>query len=313
MTTVYPQRAVDESIDLRDIAPAMPITRTHREALSRCAGGGVLGEDHVGAYARHLRHRRQSPQTIAKRAGHLRMVELVAGPLLELTTGELERFIDTRRGRYGRPLGDSAHASWVTTLRGFYRWAVERGLTDHDPAAAIAKPRVSPGLPRPIPEPEYQAAIAQAAPMMRAWLLLGGYAGLRCGEIARLEGEHVDHAGGVLRIHGKGDKWRTVPAHRRVLAALETAPRRGPVFRRPSDGGPFRHWQVSHMGAAHLHACGSAASMHQLRHRFATRLYELTGDLALVAELLGHANVNTSRIYARLSDRRRRDAIDGLE
>ncbi len=36
---------------------------------------------------------------------------------------------------------------------------------------------------------------------------------------------------------------------------------------------------------------------HMLRHTFATLLYKKQKDLVLVQEALGHANLNTSRIY----------------
>ncbi len=50
-------------------------------------------------------------------------------------------------------------------------------------------------------------------------------------------------------------------------------------------------------------------SPHKLRSTYATRLYEETQDIYLVAEALGHADVNTTRKhYAAMSDARRREA-----
>ena len=43
-------------------------------------------------------------------------------------------------------------------------------------------------------------------------------------------------------------------------------------------------------------------SLHSLRHTFATRLYEKTGDLHLVQRALGHRQITTTEIYARVSD-----------
>ena len=42
--------------------------------------------------------------------------------------------------------------------------------------------------------------------------------------------------------------------------------------------------------------------MHSLRHAFATRLYQKTGDLYLVQRALGHRQITTTEIYARVSD-----------
>ena len=39
---------------------------------------------------------------------------------------------------------------------------------------------------------------------------------------------------------------------------------------------------------------------HSFRHAYATRMYQVTHDLALVQDLLGHANPSTTRIYAQI-------------
>jgi site-specific recombinase XerD len=49
---------------------------------------------------------------------------------------------------------------------------------------------------------------------------------------------------------------------------------------------------------------------HVLRHTFATRLVRGGTDLVIVAELLGHARLETTRAYSRPT---RQDAIDALE
>jgi integrase/recombinase XerC len=43
-------------------------------------------------------------------------------------------------------------------------------------------------------------------------------------------------------------------------------------------------------------------SLHSLRHTFATRLYEKTGDLHLVQRALGHRQITTTEVYARVGD-----------
>ena len=50
-------------------------------------------------------------------------------------------------------------------------------------------------------------------------------------------------------------------------------------------------------------------SPHKLRSTFGTSLYQETGDIYLVADVLGHADVNTTkRHYASMSDARKREA-----
>jgi site-specific recombinase XerD len=51
-------------------------------------------------------------------------------------------------------------------------------------------------------------------------------------------------------------------------------------------------------------------SVHSLRHTFATRLYRKTGDLYLVQRALGHRQITTTEIYARMSDDKLRSALE---
>lgn len=54
-------------------------------------------------------------------------------------------------------------------------------------------------------------------------------------------------------------------------------------------------------------------SPHKLRSTYATRLYHETEDIYLVADALGHADVNTTRRhYAAMSDERRREAAQNV-
>lgn len=51
-------------------------------------------------------------------------------------------------------------------------------------------------------------------------------------------------------------------------------------------------------------------SPHKLRSTFGTNLYNETGDIYLVADILGHSDVNTTRKhYAAMSEKRRREAV----
>ena len=54
------------------------------------------------------------------------------------------------------------------------------------------------------------------------------------------------------------------------------------------------------------------ARLHDLRHTFATNLCEKGVSVDVVSKLLGHSNIQTTLIYARVSDRRLSQAIDLL-
>jgi integrase len=63
----------------------------------------------------------------------------------------------------------------------------------------------------------------------------------------------------------------------------------------------------------YLRASGVNATAHQLRHRFATALYEASGgDLLVTQQMLGHASPSTTAIYAAWSPDRAASAIAKL-
>jgi integrase/recombinase XerD len=52
---------------------------------------------------------------------------------------------------------------------------------------------------------------------------------------------------------------------------------------------------------------------HMLRHSFATKLYQTSKDLILVQEALGHADLNTSRIYTHFDKDRLKTAASAMD
>ncbi len=115
--------------------------------------------------------------------------------------------------------------------------------------------------------------------------------------------------------HGKGNKDRIVPMCDRVLSELQTygVPQRGPLFPR-LDGRPGA-WtgpRVSMVANLYLHDQGIADTLHSLRHRFATRCQAETGNLLVVATLLGHENPATTMLYAQYDNRAGYEAVQAL-
>lgn len=262
---------------------------------------------YLRGYIRHLQRRHLATSTIDRYSTDLTAFRrwLDGRPVTEVATDDIERFLDARK------LGARARYRWLSELSGFYRWLVDEGHAANDPTARISRPHVGRTIPRPISDDDLARALDVAEPTMRAWLALAAYAGLRCIEIARLQGE--DYHGGRLRVLGKGSKERIVPVHPFLADVLRRSPAqgRGPMWRR-SNGQPVSASQVSHDVAGFLSAIGVNATAHSLRHWAGTNAYAATRDLRAVGDFLGHAHTDTTAGYTALVPGSVDEAVDGL-
>jgi site-specific recombinase XerD len=132
-------------------------------------------------------------------------------------------------------------------------------------------------------------------------------AGLRLGEVIRLRVTDIDSARMVIHVRcAKGRKDRLVPLSAVLLGLLRDYWRQY----RPSDllfpgrhqGKPLNHGSVQRLFRRYLHATGitKKASMHTLRHSYATHLLESGTDLATLQKLLGHSQLSTTLRYIHL-------------
>ena len=260
----------------------------------------------IERHATWMRRRGLCEATIQRRVQSLAVFDRKVG-LVEAMPEQIEAFLDERK------LGTKARYGWVSHLHQFYAWAIDYDLLGADPTRQVVRPKQRQGKPRPIPTGDLVTALQMAGPMMRCWLTLGAFAGLRCKEIAGLGVEDVLWDDGLLFIRGKGDKDRLVPIHPLVEDALRatTMPARGAVFRRPR-GGPYPAAQVSREGSLFFDSLGIGATMHQLRHWFGTYVQRATGDLRTTQELLGHASPTTTAVYTAYSQEAGREAVGML-
>jgi integrase len=255
------------------------------------------------------------PNTLRGRSETLgRLSEWLGKPLRDATEDDLlgweqaavaGRAAETRR-------------CYVSHVRAFYRWAGLAGIVSADPARRLTNPKLARPLPRPLPEDELRAAAAAAGrPKLLAMLLLGAFCGLRCQETAGLHWSDLrsDATGHALHVRdGKGGKDRVVPVPEVVLAALVALGRRraGPIFY-GVDGRPITPNAVSRALNRLLASCGIDATAHQLRHRYGTRAYQLTKDLRLVQELLGHSSPQTTARYAAYDKSQTVDMVKAMD
>ncbi len=159
----------------------------------------------------------------------------------------------------------------------------------------------------------------------RALALVPFYAGTRIAETVALDVDDVRLSArkGVLRILGKGQRAREVPVHPQLRSALADwldERRRWPGA--SESEALFLNRRGGRLGARGAHevitgiarraALDDRVTAHVLRHSFATTLVRGGTDLVIAAELLGHARLETTRVYTRPSAEDRRKAVELL-
>lgn len=239
--------------------------------------------------------------------------------LLAPAPSTLPAWLDERRAAGYRL---RSNARLLSSLRRFYRWALEQGLLERDPLAEVRLPRVRPSLPETLEEAEVERLIA--APDVttdlglrdRTMLEVLYGAGLRVSELVGLGVAAVNLRQGVVRVRGKGDKDRLVPLGEEAVDWLSRYLRtaRGALMRdasRPAlfpgrDDRPMTRQAFWYRIKAHARVAGieRPLSPHTLRHAFATHLLNHGANLRVVQMLLGHSDLSTTQIYTHVAQAR---------
>jgi len=157
------------------------------------------------------------------------------------------------------------------------------------------------------PEEVMQLLSAAEAGRDRMLLQTTYACGLRLGEVLQLEASHIDSARMVVHIHqGKGWKDRLVPLSLRLLEDLRSYWRRyrpaSWLFPNKLQTAPLCAGTVQRMFSRVRNRAGlkKPATMHTLRHSFATHLLEAGVDVLTLQKLLGHRNLSTTALYLHL-------------
>lgn len=227
-------------------------------------------------------------------------------------------------------LSKATRARRLSAIRQLFRFAVEEGWREDNPALRISGPGKAQRLPKTLTRDEVTRLIdaartkgrSPADRLRNAALLELLYAtGLRVTELVGLPVAAVRGNPRMILVRGKGEKERMVPLSAPARSALvdwlasrdaeeEAARKSGRPpsrFLFPGDG------RDGHMTRQHFHLMlkdiavlaglsPARVTPHVLRHAFATHLLAGGADLRVIQTLLGHADVATTEIYTHVLD-----------
>jgi site-specific recombinase XerD len=253
----------------------------------------------------------RSPKTIF---GYRRFLEKFFGDMDDsfssLTSDKILYWLQKNKG----DIKDSSYSCRLYILSSFYNFCLLESLVVRSPI----KKRWFPRLPKPVPKYLDKGDIAKVryesertSLRNRAIVEFMLTSGCRIGELHQLNMEDVDLENRTARVVGKGKKIRHVHFSEKCAVLLERyledRPKNesSPLFF--TLKGEIKRLSIVRIRVV-INELGENAGLssklnpHRFRHTFATELLAKGAELSFISDELGHANSETTQIYARLPD-----------
>lgn len=292
----------------------------------------VPGESRIWQFCEFLKHeRRLSRYTVRNYGEAIRDFAAWAknacgfgGDFSKISRRDVRDYIIERQNENaaGMSLSRRTIHNRISALRTFYRFLRSRKIVAASPMTALVLPKLPKSLPKFLTEAQTAELLKMPAFALEQNLiteaeftrdtalletLYGG--GLRISELCGLTASRIDFSAGTLRVLGKGNKERIVPAGciamralREQLNALGNSTEPAYVF--PAKrGGAISPQTVQLRLKKYLRLAGLPMDItpHKLRHTCATHMLDHEADLRLVQEQLGHVNLSTTQIYTHVT------------
>jgi site-specific recombinase XerD len=249
-----------------------------------------------------------------------------------------------RKSHEARELAPATIRRKMAALSSLYDYLCEKNAVETNPVKGAKRPRADSNEGKTPALGDHQARELLAAPQAetlkakrdRAMLSVFLYHGLRREELSNLKVADIQQRGGVphLRVFGKGSKIRYIPLHPASAAAINTYldqaghrdDTKGALFRTlgrnmvstvDEKGNRNANRAITPNGiyaeikryARTLGIDIQGFGAHSLRATAATNALSNDADIAKVQEMLGHANISTTRLYDRRTSRPEDSAV----
>lgn len=263
--------------------------------------------------------------------------------LTNLRTSDINRYMDAVK--YSTKDGERIERKEVSravrlyAISNFFEFMIDEGYMSTNPCARVDAPKCSEEkeivamTPKDIKllKKNIIAGVGSARSISenKKWVnrnlaivSLGCTTGLRVSSITEINISDIDFQNQTIIVREKGNKERTIyfgentkkelldwlADRRRLFPGIDTdalfiSKKRKRLSQR-SIADMLEHYSVG---------INKHITPHKMRSSCATNLYEKTGDIYLVQQTLGHKNIANTRRYAKLSEERRRKAVELLD
>jgi integrase/recombinase XerD len=303
--------ALDEFIHSREVAGRSRTTlvsyRGHRDAIARSPLGTLPAEAVTPADIEAFRAwRRERSFRAVRREGCVENPEVT---------------------EVARAASDSTVNRALTVLGATCNRLVKLGRLRENPVARVSKAREARHTRVALSKEEARRLIDAAGPALRPLIMAGLYTGARRGELLRLTWADMNFESGTIALfRPKVGNASRIPLHPRLAEELRrlregrartqnrAVPDDEPIFLARS-GRPWVTIQRAFQKALKTAGLGERKGLcfHSLRHTFAVHFLEGGAAVPDLQGLLGHADLTTTQIYARMVDSRTRESLMALD
>lgn len=228
----------------------------------------------------------------------------------DVTFGQLKKYLVSQEHLKPASIGHR-----VRFLKSLFKWAQDEGLIVGNPSSRLREPKTGVRIPKAMSEEDIELMREGCtSPLEHALIEFMYTTGCRIGEVVTLNRSSIDWETRSVIVRGKGDKEREV--YFTIKAGIWI--KRYLKSRKDTDVALFVTERAPHrMSIAQVRYIVKRVAKraevevnvypHKLRHSYATHLFNNGAPLEGIQTLLGHAKMETTRLYAQLSGQRRRD------
>ena len=212
----------------------------------------------------------------------------------------------------------------VAALKSFYTYLISIRVVQINPAKGFSPSRAERKLPAILSNHEVDLFLEQPDPSDskgcrdKAMLKLLYATGIRVSELISLDVQDLNLSASFLRCRGRS-KERVVPLYKGAVRAMAAYINdvRPQLLENPGETALFVNMngeRMSRQGFWKIVKCyqdkagiHKDITPHTLRHSFAAHLLENGADLKSIQEMLGHADISATQIYAQVINQKLRD------
>jgi integrase len=229
---------------------------------------------------------------------HMAKMKRVTDALLEAFQGPVSAVSPMRAAQWfakveGAP---TTRAGWHRYASGFFGWCVDMEILERNPLRRVAAPKAESKRSLLLPRELRTILEAEMSDELRAWFLLGAFAGLRSIEVLRMRWEDVDARAAQIEVRREVSK-QSSGLPERIVDFTEPLRRRKKFFTgkkgRISGDGSLKLYREREALIAALHKKDflpwPALPENALRHSYATYHLARGQDAAKTAHQLGHS------------------------